>query len=100
MLLVSISPWLWLTMVCFCGIGFGAAELMPTVFASGGDRFPQAGVTMYSLLVSSVMFGGAVGTFLIGWVADSAGLRIGMSTLTVASILAIVLMWQFHREQK
>ena len=99
-LLVLISPSLWLTMVCFSGIGFGAAELMPTVFASGGDRFPQAGVIMYSLLISSVMFGGAVGTFLIGWVAYSAGLRIGMSTLTVASILAIALMWQFHREQK
>ena len=73
---------------------------MPTAFASGGDRFPQAGATMYSLLVSSAMFGGAVAPAIIGVVADAAGLRMGMAALAVAPVFAIAVMWQFFREKK
>ena len=97
MLMVSIAQPFWLTMVCFSGLGLGAAALMPTAFASGGDRFPQSGATMYSVLVSCAMFGGAVGPTTIGVVADAAGLRAGIATLAVAPLLAILVMWRFFR---
>ncbi len=96
-LLVSVVQPFWLMIVCFCVLGFGVAELMPTAFASGGDRFPRAGAAMYSILVSCAMFGGAVGPMVIGFVADAVGLRMAMATLAVAPVLAISVMWRFFR---
>ena len=57
----------WLTV-----FGFGVSAFWPTIMACAGDRYPQAGASMYSLLAAAGCFGGAVGPMTVGLTADGA----------------------------
>ncbi|MFB3890384.1 MAG: sugar MFS transporter [Phycisphaerae bacterium] len=76
---------LWLSVV-----GFGVAGFWPTVLGCAGDRFPQAGASMYSVLSAVGNFGGVVGPMAIGLAAKSFGLQAGVALLAVAPLAAVV----------
>jgi len=79
------------TICCLAMLGLGVSGLWPTILSLAGDRFPQAGASMYSLLHTSGNLGGLVGPLVIGLVAQRGGLRLGMATLALAPVLILVL---------
>jgi MFS family permease len=77
----------WLTVM---GLGVGA--FWPTIIGCAGDRYPQAGASMFSLLSASGNFAGIAGPMIVGAVADVHGLQAGMAVLAVAPILVAAIM--------
>lgn len=77
-------------------LAFGVASLWPTILGAAGDRFPQAGASMFSLLMTCGNFGGVVGPILVGAVAEAGSLYAAMGLLGIvplgalASILLLV----------
>ena len=82
------------TISWLCVLGFGVAGFWPTILACAGDRFPQAGASMYSLLSASGCFGAAVAPIAIGLAAGHLGLAGAMAMLVVAPLILIILMVQ------
>jgi predicted MFS family arabinose efflux permease len=76
-------------------LGLGVSVVWPTTLGSAGDRFPQAGATMYALLSAAGNTGCVVGPYVIGVVADRWSLSAGMAVLAVgpagAAVLAMLL---------
>ena len=76
-------------------LGLGVSIVWPTTLGSAGDRFPQAGATMYAVLSAAGNAGCVVGPYVIGVVADRWGLSFGMAVLAIgptgAAVLAMVL---------
>ena len=79
------------TVFCLSVLAFAIAGFWPTVLACAGDRFPQAGASMYSLLSASGCFGCAIGPVAIGLAAGPLGLAGGMAMLAAAPLIVIVL---------
>jgi len=77
--------------------GLGVACLWPTILALAGDRFPQAGASMFALLPVMGNLGGVVGPLTIGVVAEAAGLRAGMAVLAAAPLSIILLVRRLSR---
>jgi fucose permease len=84
----------WLT-----ALGLGVAGFWPTIVGCAGDRFPQAGASMFSLLAATGNFGGVVGPMLIGLLADGLGLRTAMALLAIAPAAVMILMVTLLRKQ-
>ncbi len=78
-------------------LGLGISGVWPSLLSLAGNRFPEAGATMYSLLSASGNLGGLVGPLTIGLVAQVAGLRLAMAALASAPaailVLAVVDRW-------
>jgi fucose permease len=91
LLLASLPAGRLFTIFCLGMLGLGVSGLWPTILSLAGDRFPQAGASMYSLLHTSGNLGGLVGPLVIGLVAQSYGLRLGMATLTLAPLMVLLL---------
>jgi fucose permease len=103
LLLAAIPIALPLRILCGGVFGIGISGLWPNTLAMAGDRFPEAGASMYSLLHALGNMGGFVGPVLIGVVAQWTNLRVGIAALAVAPALALVVIKfaQDHvREQK
>ena len=77
--------------LCFGVLGFGVGPFWPTILACAGDRFPQAGASMYAVLSAAGGLGCAVGPLVIGLVGSHHGLPAGMLALAAAPLLAVVL---------
>lgn len=91
LLLSSLPAGPLFTMACLGVLGLGVAGLWPTVLSIAGNRFPQAGASMYSLLHVSGNMGGLVGPLAIGLVAQNHGLRMGMAALALAPAAILLL---------
>lgn len=74
-------------------IGFRRVVVFASAVQAGtGDRFPQAGATMFSVLSASGAFGCAAAPVVVGWIAEADGtLPPALAALAVAPavILAI-----------
>ena len=73
-------------------LGFGVAGFWPTILGCAGDRYAQAGASMFSLLTAAGILGGAVGPMAIGLVAETYGLRVAMALLAVAPVTVLCLL--------
>ena len=75
-------------------LGFGIASLWPTILGAAGDRFPQAGASMFSLLATCGNFGGVVGPILVGAVAEAGSLytAMGLRGIVPLGALACILL--------
>ena len=91
LLLASLPAGTLFTICCLAMLGLGVSGLWPTLLSLAGDRFPQAGASMYSLLHTSGNLGGLVGPLAIGLVAQGSNLRLGMATLALAPLLILLL---------
>lgn len=89
--LACAVPQAWATIALLAVFGLGVAALWPTTLALAGDRFPQAGASMFSLLPAMGNLGGVTGPVVIGCVAEVSTLRLGMATLAVAPLLIFLL---------
>jgi predicted MFS family arabinose efflux permease len=80
------------SIACLGLLGLGISGVWPSLLSLAGNRFPEAGAAMYSLLSASGNLGGLVGPLTIGLVAQGAGLRLAMATLAFApaAILGLV----------
>jgi MFS family permease len=91
LLLACVVPCAWAAIAFLAVSGLGVAGLWPTTLALAGDRFPQAGASMFSLLPAAGNLGGVTGPLLIGCIAEAGDLRAGMALLAVASLLIVLL---------
>ena len=87
----------WFTVACLAMLGLGVSGIWPSVLSLAGNRFPQAGATMYSMLQTSGNVGGLVGPLAIGLIAQGAGLRVAMGLLALCPA-AILLLLALYRE--
>jgi len=97
LLLASLPVPTLLTLVFLGLLGWGVSGLWPTTLSLAGDRFPQAGASMYSLLHASGNMGGLVGPLTIGLIAQHSGLRLGMAALSVAPLLILAVCTRIQR---
>ena len=95
LVLASVEMASWFTILCLGTLGVAVAPFWPTILACAGDRFPQAGASMFSILSTAGGAGGVVGPMVIGLVADQYGLRAGMLTMTLPPLLAVCLLAVF-----
>jgi fucose permease len=91
LLLACALPQAWAAIAFLAVSGLGVAALWPTTLALAGDRFPQAGASMFALLPAMGNLGGVTGPLVIGCVAEVASLRAGMAVLAAAPLLIILL---------
>jgi len=78
--------------VCLGLVGFGVACFWPTLLAVAGDRFPQTGASMFSVLSAAGALGCAVGPAAIGWIAEACdSLTPAMVALAGAPMIILVL---------
>ncbi|MCC6446154.1 MAG: MFS transporter [Armatimonadetes bacterium] len=88
----------YLTLIWLGLLGLSFSGLWPTILSISGDRFPQAGASMYSLLHACGNMGGLVGPLTVGLIAKGYGLRAGMASLTLAPLLIMALCaWEKKR---
>jgi fucose permease len=74
-------------------VGFGVGCLWPTVLALAGDRFPDAGASMFSVLSMAGGIGCIVAPAWIGWVASGTGrIELGLASLAAAPLLFLLLL--------
>ena len=83
---------------CLSLVGFGVACFWPTLLATAGDRFPQAGASMFSVLSAAGALGCAAAPAAIGWIADACdSLAPAMIALAVAPAAILVTSLQVTR---
>lgn len=87
----------WFTVACLAMLGLGVSGIWPSVLSLAGNRFPQAGATMYSMLQTGGNMGGLVGPLAIGLIAQGTGLRVAMGLLALCPA-AILLLLSLYRE--
>lgn len=69
-LLMSLSPYNWITILC-CGIcGFGCSMLWPGCLIIAYTRYPMAGPSLVGILAAAGDIGAGFGPFLMGLIAD------------------------------
>jgi MFS family permease len=94
MLLASLASYVWLALAGFAATGLGLANLFPAAIARAGRLAGSTGVALTSLLGYS---GFLLGPPAIGFLASQAGLRIGMTTLSLLGLAAALIAW-FSRD--
>jgi fucose permease len=77
----------WLAVMPFV-IGMAIALVVPTMLALAGDRYPGNPGALFGLLLTLLQIGGIALPAAIGFIADRAGLRPGLS-IVVASCLCV-----------
>ena len=82
---------LW-TVACLTLLGLGVAIYWPMIMSVAGDRYPQGGASMYSLLAMAGNLGGIVGPLMIGLVSERAGPRLAMLAVAAGPIVILFLM--------
>ena len=88
MLVASLAPDVWLALAGFAVTGLGLANLFPAAIARAGLLAGAGGVALTSLLGYS---GFLLGPPAIGFLASVAGLRVGLTTLSVLALAAAVI---------
>jgi MFS family permease len=88
----------WCTVACLAMFGLGVSGIWPSVLSLAGNRFPQAGATMYCVLQTSGNVGGLVGPLALGLIAQGTGLRVAMGLLALCPVL-ILLLLAIYRER-
>lgn len=70
--------------VAVIALGFSISGIFPTVLGLAGAAFRDASGTIFGLLFTVALTGGMAAPWLAGRLAEAAGLRWGLSVLTVA----------------
>jgi fucose permease len=96
LLVVARAPVL-LAVIPFA-IGMAMALVMPTALALAGDRYPGNPGTLFGMLLTLAQIGGIVLPASIGWIADAAGARAGMSLIVVSYGVIGVVITLFRRQ--
>jgi fucose permease len=77
--------------VCLGIVGFAVACFWPTLLAVAGNRFPEAGASMFSVLSAVGAIGCAAGPAAVGWMGSAFGdLAPAIAALALAPALLLV----------
>jgi len=87
----SFLPWPAAALVCCIVAGFTGSPLWPTMLGVTSHRFPNGGATMFGALAAIGNAGGIVMPWMVGWVADRAGLAVGLALAGIAPALLVPL---------
>jgi MFS family permease len=87
----SFLPWPAVALACCILAGFAGSPLWPTMLGVTANRFPNGGATMFGALAAVGNAGGIVMPWMVGFVADRAGLAIGLALAAIAPALLIPL---------
>jgi DHA1 family bicyclomycin/chloramphenicol resistance-like MFS transporter len=93
---VIVRSEVWLAVLPFV-VGCAIALAVPTMLALAGDRYPGHSGALFGLLLTLLQVGGIALPAAIGFIADRAGLRPGLSLL-VCSCLAVA--WLVRRARR
>lgn len=83
-------------------VGFACSALWPTNLAIAADWFPQGGASLFAMLAGLGNFGCLVMPWAIGFVAEGAGLRMGLLAGTVAPLALVfvaAVAWKANRRE-
>lgn len=83
LLLTAVPVNIYFTMFCFAAFVLVTTGFGPAIIARASEHFPQAGASMYSLLMVAGNLGCVAGPFAVGLAAEAWGLRTGMAALAV-----------------
>jgi fucose permease len=89
-LTASFAPWPPIALAACIGAGLAGSCLWPSTLAVAADRFPHGGASMFAVLAAMGNFGGICMPWLVGFVADRAGLAIGLATAAACPALMIL----------
>jgi fucose permease len=87
---VVVQSSAWLAVLPFV-IGLAIALAVPTMLALSGDRYPGNPGALFGLLLTLLQVGGIAMPAAIGFIADRAGLRPGLSLIAFSCIAVAVL---------
>ena len=90
-LTASFAPWPPVALAACIGAGLAGSCLWPSTLAVAADRFPHGGASMFAVLAALGNFGGICMPWLIGFIADHAGLPIGLATACPALMILALL---------
>ena len=93
-LVAALSPWPIVSLVaCVIG-GFSVSLLWPGMLTVSAARFPMAGASMFALLSAAGDTGAATMPWLVGVVADRAGLHLGLLVPAICPLVMLVLVYK------
>lgn len=72
-------------------VGLGCSVLWPTSLSVTADRFPRGGASLFALLAGVGNIGCLIAPWIIGLVAESSSLRIGLLAGTLAPLMLFLL---------
>lgn len=97
--LVVVRADVWLAVIPFV-VGLAIALTVPTMLALFGDRYPGNSGALFGLLLTLLQVGGIALPGAIGFIADRAGLRIGMSVVALSCVCVAALVRLARREDR
>jgi MFS transporter, FHS family, glucose/mannose:H+ symporter len=89
----------WLAVMPFV-IGCAIALVVPTMLALAGDRYPGNMSALFGLLLTLLQVGGIALPAAIGFIADRAGLRAGLSLIAFSSLFVALFVRLAPREDR
>lgn len=105
-LALALCPLPWAAAMACGWMGLATSLIWPGTFVLAGARFPEAGARLFALLSCAGDFGGAVGPWLIGMLADrmagssTAGFRISMRIGSVFALIACLCFLRMRHSEK
>ncbi len=98
-ILVLVRAQEWVAVMPFV-IGLAVALVVPTMLAFAGDRYPGNSGALFGVLLTLLQVGGIALPSAVGFVADRAGLRPGLSIVAMSCLCVAVLVWvSWHTDQ-
>jgi len=88
-LVSALVPWQVFALTTCVLLGFAVCCVWPTILAIAGDRFPDAGASMFGALAAVGTVGATVMPWLIGWVAHHGSLHWGIGVTAIAPVLLL-----------
>lgn len=85
----AFVPWPVFALGACVLLGFAVCGLWPTLLAIAGDRFPEAGASMFGALAATGTIGATFMPWLIGWVAHHFSLHWGVAVAALAPVLLL-----------
>ena len=90
--MASLPVGSWFSAAWLAVVGFAVAAFWPTIVGTAGNRFPQAGATMYSSLAAAGNLGAALGPIFVGAIADWQNRPTAMRLLAIAPVVMVALL--------
>ncbi|MGC2273785.1 MAG: MFS transporter [Candidatus Sulfotelmatobacter sp.] len=74
----------------FAVIGLGMSAIFPTALGLAGDQFPQETGTVFGVIMTLALAGGAVGPLVGGWAVSSSPVRVLAVPITAGAAVAVL----------
>jgi fucose permease len=89
LMLLTMAPYWKMAVagVIACGLSYG--PIYPTTVGSAGAHFPKFFATVFGCMQGAGLLGGMVLPPLVGWVASTSSIRLGLWSLVAGAILLV-----------